>query len=194
MASARKKGFCSVKHTRKKKVVRSRNTHQKRTILIATLIILVIIALVVLLQNKNILYGRAGTTVIPVTACGSLDIEGGVYEFQNDISNSVINSNCITINAKNIQLDGKGFKIYGSTDSQGFGIYIGPGWEGSTIQNVLIEKHLYCMVIHGTQKITMSDVTVVSSGGSALYILKSNTVILSNNNLTSVSAYSTYIQ
>ncbi len=184
-----------MKRTGREKLVGSGGIHKKRKILIAIFVITLAVALVVLIQNKNTLYGRAVTTVLPVTACGVLNVEGGMYELQNDIVNTVSGSDCIKISAKNIQLDGKGYKINSATESYGLsGIRINSSGEGANVQNVVMENNHIGIILGDTKKITISNVKLKTpSSGEALSIIRTNDTTISNSDLSAPFYYAVKI-
>ncbi|MBI4139715.1 Ig-like domain repeat protein, partial [Candidatus Woesearchaeota archaeon] len=173
-----------MRNTNKKKLVRSRVVYKKRTLFIAILIIILFISVVVLLQNANILYGRAGTTTIPVTACGVLDQEGRTYELQQDIF--VTGGNCITINAQNILFNGNNHQIYctGATSACGTGISIQSiTSQGASIQSVKVLNYDIGVSVAHTKNINFFNVN--ASSGSQNY----NMYV---NNVSNLGVYGSY--
>jgi len=76
--------------------------------------------------------------IISLYDCGVLNVEGGIYELQNDVSSS---ETCFAITANNITLDLNGYNIIG--DSVGIyecGIRIIYGPDQITIMNGFIYR------------------------------------------------------
>lgn len=70
-----------------------------------------------------------------VTDCGTLSIDGGTYNLQNNVSNA---GTCFVIGANNLTLDGQGLWINYSQSVTGYAINNSGGYDNITIKNLNI--------------------------------------------------------
>ena len=134
------------------------------------------------------------TSPIPVTACGTLNIDGETYNLIQNVSSA---GTCFVIGAHNLTLDGQGYTVKYSQSSVGYGINNLAGYDNITIKNlniVLNSTISNAVAIYGigmlNSTITNNTITTPGLYGYGIYLeSSSNSNILYNNTITASGTY-----
>jgi len=144
-------------------------------------------------------------SAIDVTNCGTLDIDGGNYNLQNNVSSA---GTCFEIGANNLILDGQGLWINYSQSVTGYAINNSDGYDNITIKNLNIIQgnsslsYAYAIYSSGMINSTIINNTIKTYSSSNSYVrnhpiflnLLSNFNNITNNTITTYgSATSSYV-
>ena len=87
----------------------------------------------------------------------------GIYSLENSISYNTTDSYCINISSSNVVFNGSNFLISGNGSLNTSAIYISPGYDNITIQNVLLSDFNDLIIVDGNLSIKGSTNIIVTN-------------------------------
>lgn len=117
----------------------------------------------------NVTYTSANS----ITDCTTLSTSNSLYRIQNNISRTA-ESDCFTVSASNITIDGQGYTISNGGAYVGFAIT--PGNQNITIKNVSIVDYTYGVYADAVNNSLISNVFIKgnSGGSNGIYLVDAN--------------------
>ncbi len=134
--------------------------------------------------NETITVTVNNTSPIPVSACGTLDIDGETYNLIQNISS--VETGCLIVNANNITFDGQGYIINSDNgvviDLELFSV------SNNTITNFTATSDIGdALTIYLSSNNTISNFTAHSNTGYGIYMESTLYNIFKNGSITSDS-------
>lgn len=132
-----------------------------------------------------------------ISSCGKLNLTGVTYVLTTDISSS---GTCFTIGAKDITLDGQGHYVNYSSSAKGYGIVDTGGYSNITIRNMKLVQKSTSTSSHGLyfknvrdSRVDNISITTLGTSSHGIYLYTSNSNTFTGLNISTESAYGTYI-